>query len=256
MTFYGWIFRYLGWAFGLALASGEMTFYEDGHADNVTKLAGLAMIGYWCWSLWREGDIRDRTQNQLRVNLHKTQTELSEYEQAPEFERDLVGVFRAPTPSPTTSLAGMEADDYSSRSLLTPAIEEVVDTAVGVASPELPPPGWYVDPDDTDDVGAERWWDGQDWTEVARYVDLSPPTTPVEAAERESPPAGWYIDPDSVGAERWWDGHDWTEVARHARVETDTKDDRSWDEVARIAQDRIAGDRSPHNAYVAPPTAE
>jgi hypothetical protein len=51
---------------------------------------------------------------------------------------------------------------------------------------ELPPPGWYEDPQGT----GLRWWDGSQWTEL--------------------PPPGWYEDPQGAGW-RWWDGSQWTE---------------------------------------------
>lgn len=51
---------------------------------------------------------------------------------------------------------------------------------------ELPPPGWYEDPQGT----SLRWWDGSQWTEL--------------------PPPGWYEDPQGAGW-RWWDGSQWTE---------------------------------------------
>lgn len=37
----------------------------------------------------------------------------------------------------------------------------------------MPSPGWYSSPDTS---GVERWWDGQQWTDLARPVPPVPPT--------------------------------------------------------------------------------
>jgi len=81
---------------------------------------------------------------------------------------------------------------------------------------QLPPAGWYPDPDD---AALQRYWDGEQWT-----GDRTPATPAPAAATGEQaatgdlaatggmpPPAAWYADPENPQGMRYWDGTRWTE---------------------------------------------
>ncbi|WP_166442172.1 DUF2510 domain-containing protein [Nakamurella flava] len=94
------------------------------------------------------------------------------------------------------------------------------------------PAGWYPD---VEEPGAERWWNGAQWTEHRRpvidpTVAAAPPTSfglagvsldkpatqafaaaPSFGARASAPtvPPGWYPDPAGGPQPRWWDGHTW-----------------------------------------------
>ena len=92
----------------------------------------------------------------------------------------------------------------------------------------LPPAGWYEDPDD---AALQRFWDGSRWTTSRmprnegvplegeqprplpqpRYASdvATPPTTPEGATGL--PAAAWYQDPENPSGMRYWDGAQWTE---------------------------------------------
>lgn len=53
LNIYGFIFRYVGWALGLALLTGQMTYYNDGHTDGLTVGAGWAILLWWLVSTYR-----------------------------------------------------------------------------------------------------------------------------------------------------------------------------------------------------------
>ena len=53
---------------------------------------------------------------------------------------------------------------------------------------DTPPAGWYPQQD-----GAERYWDGTDWTDHVRWPEGA-----------QLPPPGWH--PQNDGTERYWDG--------------------------------------------------
>jgi uncharacterized RDD family membrane protein YckC len=64
------------------------------------------------------------------------------------------------------------------------------------------PAGWYPDPEQ---AGAQRYWEGQAWTDQRRPIPAPiPPTIP----------AGWYPDPEQAEGQRYWDGQAWTDQRR------------------------------------------
>jgi hypothetical protein len=87
-----------------------------------------------------------------------------------------------------------------------------------MATSEPEPPGWYPNPDGSDDL---RYWDGHGWTphrrEKAIAIQHEPPVDtspePVEHLIRDLPP-DWYPDPDGSGGKRFWDGQGWTTQRR------------------------------------------
>ena len=61
------------------------------------------------------------------------------------------------------------------------------------ASPNLPPMGWYQDPERPPLEEIERFWDGAAWTEQRR-----------DAEGKELDPPGWYPDPPRALSRRIW----------------------------------------------------
>lgn len=72
MTIYGWIFRWFGWAIGLGLLTGALTYYRDGHVDWLTQLAGLGILIWWGWSWYRE----IQAKRSIERNMSNIHTEL------------------------------------------------------------------------------------------------------------------------------------------------------------------------------------
>ena len=79
---------------------------------------------------------------------------------------------------------------------------------------QLPPAGWYPDPDD---AALQRYWDGGQWTGDRTPATPAPAASTgglAETAERTGdmpPPAAWYADPENPQGMRYWDGTRWTE---------------------------------------------
>ncbi|MBO9578782.1 MAG: DUF2510 domain-containing protein [Microbacteriaceae bacterium] len=65
----------------------------------------------------------------------------------------------------------------------------------------LPPPGWYQDPRDPDQL---RWWDGENWTTHLQPIDaedtttapVSPPDLSTVLHELAGPPAAAEPEPE------------------------------------------------------------
>ena len=51
MTIYGLIFRVSGWLFGGMMVLGKWTFWQDGHVDTLSRLAGVGVLALWALSL-------------------------------------------------------------------------------------------------------------------------------------------------------------------------------------------------------------
>ena len=51
MTIYGLIFRLFGWLFGALMMLGKWTFWQDGHVDVTSRLAGAGVLVLWVLSL-------------------------------------------------------------------------------------------------------------------------------------------------------------------------------------------------------------
>ena len=91
-------------------------------------------------------------------------------------------------------------------------------------------PGWY---DDASSSGAERYWDGHDWTSRRRPKRSTTQSSeipdrgfpdPLAASPQSlsysppgqyvSPPAGWYAAPNDPRAEEYWNGFEWDGMRR------------------------------------------
>jgi len=47
MTVHVLFFRLGGWAIGLGLISGQLTYYSDGHTGGAMVAAGVAVLVWW-----------------------------------------------------------------------------------------------------------------------------------------------------------------------------------------------------------------
>jgi uncharacterized protein YxjI len=73
---------------------------------------------------------------------------------------------------------------------------------------ELPPAGWYTQPD-----GTRRFWDGVQWAEheVSAGFSNGAPGAPTVGLPTIREHAAWHPDPSGRHELRWWDGCQWTE---------------------------------------------
>jgi hypothetical protein len=117
VTIYGWIFRWLGWAFGLGLLIGELTYYDDGHVDGLTRLAGLGILIWWGISWYRVV----QTNRAIDSNVRDVHAELL-LEQYLENQRQLR---TQPPPRQDAALTMLDAlkraEDARQRGILTEA---------------------------------------------------------------------------------------------------------------------------------------
>ncbi len=116
MTIYGWIFRWFGWAIGLSLLTGALTYYDDGHVDGLTQLAGLGILIWWGWSWYRVVQANRTIEN----NMSDVHTELL-MRQYLESQQDQMTTppKRAPNPDLGVMEALQRAEDARQRGVLT-----------------------------------------------------------------------------------------------------------------------------------------